>query len=186
MFRIDPQHLLWTLENLVAGRVVNQIKVARPRPRPRAWRSTHARRVALRRHPDTCAVSGSSPAETGTHRHAGDTAWRLPRGAAPEPPCLLAPGDGEGVAQLLAGEAQQWTPPPREIGALCGTRSFGLGRFLYRGLPRPNDGLLTVKESAFPAAQEHLVLPVSHTGMMFSREVAEQVGNFLAFGRFSR
>lgn len=28
MFRIDPQHLLWTLENLVVGRVVNQIKVA--------------------------------------------------------------------------------------------------------------------------------------------------------------
>ncbi len=27
MFRIDSQHLLWTLENLVAGRVVNQIKV---------------------------------------------------------------------------------------------------------------------------------------------------------------
>ncbi|ALG68635.1 quinolinate synthase NadA [Beggiatoa leptomitoformis] len=28
MFRTDPQHLLWTLENLVAGRIVNQIKVA--------------------------------------------------------------------------------------------------------------------------------------------------------------
>jgi quinolinate synthase len=28
MFRIDPQHLLWSLENLVAGRVVNQIQVA--------------------------------------------------------------------------------------------------------------------------------------------------------------
>ena len=28
MFRVDPQHLLWTLENLVMGRVVNQIKVA--------------------------------------------------------------------------------------------------------------------------------------------------------------
>ncbi len=27
MFRISPQHLLWTLENLVDGRVVNQIKV---------------------------------------------------------------------------------------------------------------------------------------------------------------
>jgi hypothetical protein len=90
------------------------------------------------------------------------------------------------VAQLLAGEPQQWMPPPREIGALCGTRSFGLGRWLYRGLPRPNDGLLTVKESAFPAAQEHLALPVSHTGMMFSREVAEQVGNFLISGRFFR
>jgi pimeloyl-ACP methyl ester carboxylesterase len=91
---------------------------------------------------------------------------------------------GKGVAQLLAGELQQWRPPPREIGALCGTRSFGLGRWLYRGLPRPNDGLLTVKESAFPAAQEHLVLPVSHTGMMFSRTVADQIGNFLISGEF--
>ncbi len=27
MFRIDPQHLLWTLENLVEGRVVNRIAV---------------------------------------------------------------------------------------------------------------------------------------------------------------
>ncbi len=27
MFRTDPQHLAWTLENLVAGQVVNQIKV---------------------------------------------------------------------------------------------------------------------------------------------------------------
>jgi quinolinate synthase len=27
MARIDPQHLAWALENLVAGKVVNQIKV---------------------------------------------------------------------------------------------------------------------------------------------------------------
>ncbi len=27
MYRIDPQHLLWVLENLIAGAVVNQIKV---------------------------------------------------------------------------------------------------------------------------------------------------------------
>jgi quinolinate synthase len=27
MFRIDPQHLLWTLENLAQGRVVNPIRV---------------------------------------------------------------------------------------------------------------------------------------------------------------
>ncbi|HXN65196.1 MAG TPA: quinolinate synthase NadA, partial [Candidatus Acidoferrales bacterium] len=28
MFRISPQHLLWTLDNLLAGRVVNRIAVA--------------------------------------------------------------------------------------------------------------------------------------------------------------
>jgi quinolinate synthase len=27
MARIDPQHLAWTLENLVDGNIVNQIKV---------------------------------------------------------------------------------------------------------------------------------------------------------------
>jgi len=93
---------------------------------------------------------------------------------------------GKSVAQLLAGVPREWAPPPREIGAICGTRSIGLGRLLYRGLPRPNDGLLTVKESAYPAAREHLVLPVSHTGMLFSRRAANQVGYFLISGEFSR
>lgn len=91
---------------------------------------------------------------------------------------------GKCIAQFLAGATREWEPPAREIGAICGTRSFGLGRWLYPGLPRPNDGLLTVKESAFPAAREHLVLPVSHTGMLFSRQVAEQVANFLVKGEF--
>ena len=41
MFRITPQHLLWTLENLVAGRVVNRIAVDD--------RTRHWARVALER-----------------------------------------------------------------------------------------------------------------------------------------
>ncbi len=91
---------------------------------------------------------------------------------------------GKGVAQLLDAAPQEWSSPPREIGVICGTHSFGMGRLLVRHLPRPNDGLLTVKESAFPAAREHLALPVSHTGMLFSRVVAERIGNFLISGKF--
>ncbi len=90
---------------------------------------------------------------------------------------------GKGVAQLLAATPRQWAPP-RDIGAICGTRSIGIGRFLVHRLPHPNDGLLTVKESAYPAASEHLALPVSHTGMLFSRTVACQVAAFLKNGRF--
>lgn len=41
MFRISPQHLLWALENLVAGRVVNRINVTEP--------DRHWARVALQR-----------------------------------------------------------------------------------------------------------------------------------------
>ena len=91
---------------------------------------------------------------------------------------------GKGVIKLLASAQQHWTYPQREIGVICGTRSFGMGRLLVRDLPLPNDGLLTVKESALPAAREHLALPVSHTGMLFSREVADQVGQFLVSGKF--
>jgi hypothetical protein len=92
---------------------------------------------------------------------------------------------GLGVAQLLAGTPREWSSPPREIGVICGTRSFGMGWLLYRDLPRPNDGLLTVKESAFPAAREHLVLPLSHTGMLFSHTLARQVAAFLRSGQFA-
>ena len=41
MFRITPQHLLWALENLVAGNVVNRISVDD--------RTRHFARVALER-----------------------------------------------------------------------------------------------------------------------------------------
>ncbi|MDB5809529.1 MAG: quinolinate synthetase [Betaproteobacteria bacterium] len=41
MARIDPQHLAWTLENLVAGKVVNQIKVPE--------REAEFARIALKR-----------------------------------------------------------------------------------------------------------------------------------------
>ena len=34
MARIDPQHFAWALENLVAGKVVNQIKVPRQDAEP--------------------------------------------------------------------------------------------------------------------------------------------------------
>jgi quinolinate synthase len=37
MYRIDPQHLLWTLENLVEGKMVNQIKVAPEMAEPARW-----------------------------------------------------------------------------------------------------------------------------------------------------
>ncbi len=93
---------------------------------------------------------------------------------------------GQGVAQLLTGVSRDWPLPPREIGVISGARPFGMGRFLYRRLPRPNDGLLSADESALPGARDSLVLPVSHTGMLFSRAVARQVGMFLSTGYFAR
>ena len=91
---------------------------------------------------------------------------------------------GKSVADLLGGIPQNWLPPMREMGTISGRRSFGMGRLVYRHLSAPNDGLLTVEESAFVGACDHIELPVSHTGMLFSCAVARRVSAFLTTGHF--
>ncbi|MHB8623590.1 MAG: esterase/lipase family protein [Sulfuricaulis sp.] len=91
---------------------------------------------------------------------------------------------GKSVADLLRGLANGWTPPMGEMGTISGSRSLGMGRMLYCRLAQPNDGLLTVEESTLAGVRDHVVLPVSHTGMLFSRTVAHQVNAFLRSGHF--
>jgi hypothetical protein len=74
--------------------------------------------------------------------------------------------------------------PGREIGVIAGTRSLGMGRVFSPDLPQPNDGAVTVAETALAAACDRLELPVTHTGMLLSRRVAHAVGAFLRDGRF--
>jgi quinolinate synthase len=56
MYRIDPQHLLWVLDNLAEGRIVNQIKV---HPQARKWSLE-----ALQRMLDITASSNSQVASS--------------------------------------------------------------------------------------------------------------------------
>ena len=74
--------------------------------------------------------------------------------------------------------------PGREIGVIAGSLGVGLGRAFARGLPEPNDGVVTVAETQLDAACDRIVLPVSHTAMLVSRRVARQTAAFLRDGRF--
>ena len=101
---------------------------------------------------------------------------------------LAASGLG---ARLLGRSIGEWIDirkpenfPGREIGVIAGSRSRGLGRIVARGLPAPNDGVVSVAETELAAACDSLVLPVSHSGMLFSRRVARQSAAFLRAGRF--
>jgi hypothetical protein len=66
---------------------------------------------------------------------------------------------------------------------LAGTRSIGLGR-IVPGLPRPNDGVVTLAETQLHGATDFIVLPVAHSEMLASRRCAEQIAAFLETGRF--
>lgn len=74
---------------------------------------------------------------------------------------------------------------PRDLGVIAGTCSLSINPFHTR-LPKPHDGMVTVDETRIAGAKDELQLDVTHTGMLFSRELAEQVTVFLREGKFKR
>lgn len=91
---------------------------------------------------------------------------------------------GRGMAQWLGQQAPH-SAAQCEAGVIAGSRSLGLGRLLG-GLQRPNDGVVAVAETRVPGARGHVVLKVSHSGMLLSGLVARQVCAFLQDGHFLR
>ena len=73
----------------------------------------------------------------------------------------------------------------RDVGVIAGSMGMGLGR-LFAHLDTDHDGTVTVDETRLPGAKDHIVVSTSHTGMLFSGEVAHQAGHFLEKGTFSR
>jgi pimeloyl-ACP methyl ester carboxylesterase len=86
------------------------------------------------------------------------------------------------VAELARERDRNWSLP-REVGVIAGCRSAGLGR-VVSNLPQPNDGTICLDETELPGAIQHLVLDVSHTGILFSQRVADSTCYFLTHGSF--
>jgi pimeloyl-ACP methyl ester carboxylesterase len=89
---------------------------------------------------------------------------------------------GLGVSELARARERRWLGA-HEVGLIAGSRSAGLGR-LFASLPSPNDGTVCAEETALGGAKSRILLDVSHTGMLFSRAVAQATARFLATGRF--
>ena len=90
---------------------------------------------------------------------------------------------GLSLQTALLGDGPRW-PGGRELGVIAGTAPFGMG-WIGPGLPRPHDGMVAVAETAVPGQTDHINLPVTHSGMLFSAVAARQVVYFLAEGRFA-
>ena len=73
----------------------------------------------------------------------------------------------------------------RDIGVIAGNVSLGFGR-LVANFEEDNDGTIGVSETKLDAAKDHLILPVSHKGMLVSADVADQAAAFIKRGRFLR
>jgi len=86
--------------------------------------------------------------------------------------------------EVLSSRPRKWDGR-RDVGLIAGSLSIGLGR-LFADFHEPSDGTLLVSETKLDGAKEHIVMPVSHTGIVFSTEVTAQVAKFLREGVFAQ
>ncbi|MGH8167731.1 MAG: esterase/lipase family protein [Woeseiaceae bacterium] len=92
------------------------------------------------------------------------------------------------VAGVLDEPASRWAAPVtgrRDVGVIAGTRAMGFGR-LMTTFNEESDGTVAVSETRLPGARDHLTMPVTHMGMVMSRNVADQAAAFLQRGEFLR
>jgi pimeloyl-ACP methyl ester carboxylesterase len=124
---------------------------------------------------------------------AGFTPGRVVLTGTPVAGCHAARRLGElaGGRAALGRCMPEWMESPAfagadgcEIGVIAGRKPVGLGRIVAPDLERPCDGVVSVTETRFAAMRDHIVLNVSHSGMLLSRPVARQICAFLRDGAF--
>ncbi|MGH8642103.1 MAG: esterase/lipase family protein [Burkholderiales bacterium] len=97
------------------------------------------------------------------------------------------PGGQVALGRSMPGwmeSAARATSDGHEIGVIAGRMPVGIGRIVAPDLQRPCDGVVSVAETRFAGMRDHIVLNVSHTGILFSRAVARQICAFLRNGAF--
>ena len=91
---------------------------------------------------------------------------------------------GKSLVQALDEPLPDWQGQ-WPLGVIAGSMGVGLGRLVDQ-LEAPHDGTISVSETRLPGISDHLVLPLNHSGLVFSPEVARQTDYFLSHGRFQR
>ena len=106
--------------------------------------------------------------------HIGERVTRLPGGRR-----VI----GQTIIYLNArGGFSDW-PSAVPAGSIAGRVPFGTG-WLAGGIFEANDGTVAVAETRVPGLADHIVLPVTHFALPWSRRVADQTRYFLEHGRF--
>jgi hypothetical protein len=115
--------------------------------------------------------------------------------------CLGPPLKGSSVARLLAhfpggrwmlgsnhtklvAGVERWDGS-RPVGVVAGRMPFGLGISLGALLTAPHDGTVSVEETRLAGLADHCTVAATHTGLLFSADVADLTVGFLRNGRFA-
>jgi pimeloyl-ACP methyl ester carboxylesterase len=83
---------------------------------------------------------------------------------------------------LLEQGLEAWDGP-RQVGVVAGRMPIGLGAMLGH-IAGEHDGTVAVEETVLPGLTGHCTVETSHTGLLFSAEVARLTTRFLREGQF--
>lgn len=98
---------------------------------------------------------------------------------------ILGRSIADGVTGNPASDWAQVVTEQHEVGIIAGTLAAGLGR-LVTSFDGPSDGTVAVSETRLAGARDHICVATSHSGLVLSKKVAEQVAVFLQHGKFNR
>jgi len=97
---------------------------------------------------------------------------------------VISPLLAKSMPSALSGiDIPDWKATDRDWGMIAGTKNKGLGLFTG-GLPDISDGTVLVEETRHSQQSEHRLVNTSHTGLLFSKEVAQLSHQFLNTGYF--
>lgn len=98
---------------------------------------------------------------------------------------ILGKTVADGVVAQAASEWAGNATARHEIGVIAGTVAAGMGR-LVTSFDGPSDGTVAVSETRLPGAKDHLCVAASHSALVLSKQVGNQVAGFLKNGKFLR
>lgn len=130
-----------------------------------------------------------------------------PRAVSGRVVCLGTPVKGSRAAQVLSmndwgdavlgrslktgvtsNSASEWAHDvvaDYDVGMIAGDAPYGVGH-LITDFDGPSDGTVAVAETELDGRADHIVMPLSHNGLVRSRRAADQVAAFLKRGEFLR
>jgi pimeloyl-ACP methyl ester carboxylesterase len=89
---------------------------------------------------------------------------------------------GQTLDQVMGRPLPDWQGQ-REVGVIAGSLGVGLGRLIHH-YQEPNDGTVRVSETRLSGITDHLVMGLSHSGLLLSARAAAQTDHFLSHGSF--
>jgi len=98
---------------------------------------------------------------------------------------LLGRSVASGVVKNTASEWAHGVCEKYDVGVIAGNAPYGVGQFFAK-FDGPNDGTVAVAETHLDGQKDHIVLPTSHKGLVFTRAPADQAAAFLKRGEFLR